>query len=159
MKKSQPRMRLAEVALSHPIVPPPADLTVGNPPDLGIELEPPAPLGRTRNAPPRPRVAQPQTPPQQVPEEPSREPVIAPELSPQESAAARSAAQASLDAAERNLALTSGHALTIAQQDLTSKIRGFMDNARDALRNSDWQRAKTLAKKAEVLSAELAGSL
>jgi hypothetical protein len=45
------------------------------------------------------------------------------------------------------------------QEDLASKVRGFGDNAREAMRSGDWARAKSLAKKAEVLSEQLAGSL
>jgi len=42
---------------------------------------------------------------------------------------------------------------------LASKVRGFMEAAREAMKDSDWERAKTMAKKAEVLSRELARGL
>ena len=45
------------------------------------------------------------------------------------------------------------------QSDLASKVRSFLAEAREAARVSDWTRASTAAKKAEVLSQELAGSL
>jgi len=38
------------------------------------------------------------------------------------------------------------------------KIRGFLGQAREAMRDGDWLRARNLAHKAEVLSAELANS-
>jgi len=74
-------------------------------------------------------------------------------------AAAKVDAQASLEVAERNLAAARGQALNAAQADLASKIRGFMDAAREAIRNGGWQRATNMAKKAEVLSRELAEGL
>jgi hypothetical protein len=82
-----------------------------------------------------------------------------PELSTGELETAKADAQASLDAAERNLSATRGKALNAAQADLASKIRGFMDAAREAMRNGDWQRATNMAKKAEVLARELAEGL
>jgi hypothetical protein len=72
---------------------------------------------------------------------------------------ARAEAQHSLDVAEKNLNMTQGKKLNATQEDLASKVRGFGDNAREAMRSGDWARAKSLAKKAEVLSAQLAGSL
>jgi len=59
---------------------------------------------------------------------------------------------------ERNLTLAQGKKLNPTQQDLASKVRGFADNAREAMRTGDWVRAKNLSKKAEVLSEQLAES-
>ena len=73
--------------------------------------------------------------------------------------AAKSETQHSLDIAEWNLSQTHGMKLNTAQEDVASKIRGFMETAKDAMRNSDWQRARNLAKKAEVLSHELVANL
>jgi hypothetical protein len=56
------------------------------------------------------------------------------------------------------LARISGKSLNAAQKDLESKARSFMDTAREAIRNGDWPRAQNLAKKADVLSRELAAS-
>jgi hypothetical protein len=70
--------------------------------------------------------------------------------------AAKSDAQQSLVIAERNLGLVQGKTLDATQQDLVSKIRGFVDSAREAMKENDWQRARTQAKKAEVLSREFA---
>jgi len=49
--------------------------------------------------------------------------------------------------------------LNAAQQDLASKVRSFMAEARGAAQIGDWTRARAAAKKAEVLSQELAGLL
>lgn len=63
----------------------------------------------------------------------------------------------SLGIAERNLASVHGKSLNAAQSDLVSKILGFIKDARDAAQAGDWSRARSLAKKAEVLSVELVG--
>ncbi len=52
-----------------------------------------------------------------------------------------------------------GKTLSAAQSDLVEKIHAFLGQAREALRASDWVRARNLAQKAKVLSIELAGSL
>jgi hypothetical protein len=155
--KKRPPAHFVTIVLAHPVIPPPtAENALGEAPDL--ELEPasmPVRLGPPRNLPARPKVpALPATEPA-VAGKPS-EPAITPELSTGELAAAKADAQASMEAAERNLAATRGKALNAAQADLASKIRGFMDAAREAMRNGDWQRATNMAKKAEVLSRELA---
>jgi hypothetical protein len=85
-------------------------------------------------------------------------PVIAPQLSPQETAAAQQETNQSLRIAEKNLAATRGKTLNASQADLVSKIRGFLKDAREAAQTGDWSQARGLAKKAEVLSAELVGS-
>jgi hypothetical protein len=87
------------------------------------------------------------------------EPFIAPQLTAGETSAAKHEAEQSLEAADRNLAKTRGRTLDASRTDLVSKIREFMDDAREAMRNGDWTRARNLAKKAEVLSSELSRSL
>jgi hypothetical protein len=86
-------------------------------------------------------------------------PLIAPQLTPEDAAAAKQQTDQSLNIAEKNLATTQGKKLSPAQTDLASKVRGFVSDARDAARASDWVRARDLAKKAQVLSEELAKSL
>jgi len=86
-------------------------------------------------------------------------PMIAPELTPQESAVAQQQTNQSLGIAERNLESARGKNLNTAQADLVSKIRGFIKDAREAAQITDWSRARSLAKKAQVLSEELTGSL
>jgi len=86
-------------------------------------------------------------------------PVIVPELTMQESTAFQQQATESLTRAEYNLAATKGKSLNATQADLASKVRSFIADARAAARNGDWARARNLAKKAQSLSEELAGSL
>ena len=155
--KKRPATHFENLALAHPVIPAPAvEAAVSEAPDLGIEPAPmPVRLGAPRNPPARPKVAAlPATEPAAA-GKPS-EPTIVPELSTGELVAAKAEAQASLDATERSLAATRGKALNEAQTDLASKIRGFMDAAREAIKNGDWQRATNMAKKAEVLARELA---
>jgi len=86
-------------------------------------------------------------------------PVIAPQLTLQESATAQQETNQSLSIAEKNLAAVRGKKLNAAQSDMVSKISGFLKDAREAAQTGDWSRARSLAKKAEVLSNELIGSL
>lgn len=158
--KKRPAAHLGNLVLARPVISSAAaENALGEAPDLGIEPAPmPTRLGPPRNPPARPKVAaSPATEPPTA--EKPNEPTIVPELSAGELRAAKADAQSSLDVAERNLAATRGKALNAAQADLASKIRGFMDAAREAMRNSDWQRATNMAKKAEVLSRELAEGL
>jgi hypothetical protein len=85
-------------------------------------------------------------------------PAIAPSLSAQETAVAQQQTSESLGIAEKNLASTRGKNLNAAQSDLVSKILSFMKDAREAAQLTDWGRARGLAKKAQVLSEELAAS-
>jgi len=91
--------------------------------------------------------------------EKSDAPTIAPQLTPQESAVAQQQTNESLNIAEKNLRTARGKTLTAPQTDLVSKIRGFIKDAREAAQITDWSRARSLAKKAQVLSEELASSL
>ena len=84
--------------------------------------------------------------------------MIAPSLSPKETSAAQQQTNESLAIAEKNLAATKGKNLNATESDLVSKIQSFIKDARDAARLKDWARARGLAKKAQVLSEELAGS-
>jgi hypothetical protein len=85
--------------------------------------------------------------------------MIAPQQTPQESAVAQQQTKQSLSIAERNLESARGKNLNAAQSDLVSKIKGFIKDAREAGQIADWSRARSLAKKAQVLAEELAGSL
>jgi len=154
--KKRPTFHYAAVALAHPVVPVAAvaNLPPEPPPDIPLELVSPAGLAWPRRAVPRPHAVS-QAPPETATEEKEADPLIAPELSPAQLAAARSDTLRSLEATSANLARVQGKSLNPAQNDLTSKIRGFMDSAHEAMQSGDWQRAENLAKKAEVLSQEL----
>ncbi len=129
-------------------------------PELRFEL--PAVPGRLiglRPVPPRPRGSAPSNATTGSDAEKSDAPTIAPQLTPQESAVAQQQTNESLNIAERNLGAVRGKTLSAAQTDLVSKIRGFINDARAAAQITDWSRARSLAKKAQVLSEELASSL
>jgi hypothetical protein len=129
-------------------------------PELLIELPPfPGNLIPVRTAPPRPRVSTPPSASSGSDAEKMETPLIAPQLSPQEAAVAQQQTSQSLSIAEKNLAFVRGKTLDATQSDLVSKIRGFIKDAREAVRIADWGSARSLSKKAQVLSEELAGSL
>ena len=115
-------------------------------------------LSVIRTLPAKPHVAPPVNP---QPARPGKlaDPVITPELTTEELSIAKGDTQHSFDTVDRNLALMQGKRLNSAQSDLVSQIRGFEQSARDASREGDWSRARNLAKKAEVLSQELVGTL
>jgi hypothetical protein len=109
--------------------------------------------------PPRPRVAV-----QPVPADPAgnakaEAPLLAPQLSEQEIASAQQQMNDSITIAQRNLANAKGHRLNTTQTDLASKVNSFLAESKIAVREGDWNRARNLAKKAQVLSEELASSL
>ena len=117
------------------------------PPAPSLSPAPISPPAKPAPAKPRPDPAKP-APPQ-----------ISPGLSPQEQAAAERATNEDINVAERNLQAVYGKQLNAAQHDLVEKIRGFLGQAREAMRASDWVRARNLAQKARVLSTELLNSL
>lgn len=129
-------------------------------PDLDLVMPPFAAVlvpVRSAPTPPRPRASS--SPLLNTPAadtEKSEVPVITQQLTVEQSAAAQQEMNQSLDAAEKKLAGARGQRLNAAQADLVSKIRGFVKDAREAAQAGDWARARSLAKKAEVLSAELA---
>ena len=153
--KKRPTFAVKQLAMNRPIVPQPVEVSLSDPPVIPREPDPAPRLVAPRPAPPRPRVAAAPAPGPAAAEKP-REPIIAPELSDDQLAAAKLETQQSLIVAERNLNLVQGRPLNVAQQDLISKIRGFIDSAREAMKENDWQRARSQAKKAEVLSKEFA---
>ena len=129
-------------------------------PDLQFEWPPLATiLLPVRGGPVRPRVSA--APPAGTGSdaEKTEAPTIAPRLSLQESTAAQQETNQSLSIAERNLVATRGKNLNPTQSDLVSKIQGFLKDAREAAQVGDWSRSRSLAKKAQVLSEELAKSL
>ena len=127
--------------------------------DATIDVEPPpSPLVIARSVPARPRVPVSNSSQSDVASKPEV-PQIAPQLTPAETNAAQQQTNQSLSVAERNIGSATGRTLNATQQDLASKVRSFMAEAREAANTGDWTRARNAAKKAEVLSQELAGSL
>jgi hypothetical protein len=129
------------------------------PPNIDLEIPPPpAPLPTRTPPPAKPRgFAAPVNP--SAPAGKPDTPQIVPELSTQESTSLQRETAQSLLAAEHNLDATTGKSLNTMQSDLASKVRSFISDAREAGRAGDWGRARDLAKKAQVLSEELVGSL
>jgi len=122
-----------------------------------FRIEPPSNNGKifgARSVPARPRVNSP-SPTEAV----DAATGLVPELSPQDAAAAKQQVADSIAIAERNLTITRGRKLLPAQSDIVSKIKGFLAEAHEASRESDWTRARNLAKKAQILSEDLASSL
>jgi hypothetical protein len=155
--EKRPAAHVVNVSFTHPVLPVNSmDALPDNPPDILYQPAQLPSLGAVRT-PSRPRVATPPSSPSTAEKAP--ETIILPELSPEQMFAAKAETQHSLDAAEGNLARTQGRSLNPAQKDLESKARSFMDTAREAMREGDLPRAQNFAKKAEVLSRELAASL
>jgi len=126
-------------------------------PDLRLEVPAfPLPL-LSPKSPVRPHVAAPAAP-AGADAEKNDAPLIAPQLSPQESVTAQQQTNESLRIAEKNLAAMRGKKLNAAQSDLLSKIQEFLRDAREAAKTQDWSRARSLSKKAQLLSEELASS-
>ena len=127
-------------------------------PDLSLEIPSlPSPLSLNKQ-PVRPRVPA-QLAPEAAESRKPPAPSLEPELSPQEIAAAQQQLNESTSVAQKNLEAAKGRSLNPTQADLTSKVSAFLQESKQAVREGDWTRAKNLAKKAEVLSQELAASL
>ena len=124
-----------------------------------FRVEPPSNPVRllgTRSVPPRPRGANGSAPESS---NGTNAPELVPQLSAQETAVAKVQFAESMAMVERNLAATRGKNLTASQTDIVSKITGFVAEAREAGGEGDWVRARNLAKKAQILSEDLAKSL
>ena len=127
-------------------------------PDLPWDFAPPpAGLVATRQ-PARPHVAV-QPAPEPAETVKTDAPSLAPQLSEQEIAAAQQQMNESIAVAQRNLANAKNRQLNATQNDLASKVNSFIDDSKSAVKDGDWTRARNLAKKAQVLSEELAQSL
>lgn len=158
LTRKPPTAHPGPMAFAHPIVPAAISIeSIGEAPEIHVEITEPPKLVPVRSSPPKPRIAQTLPVEPAVAEKPA-DPVIVPDLSAEQLNSAKSEAEHSLEIAEWNLSRVQGKPLNSSQEDVASKVRGFLDTARDAMKNSDWQRAKNLAKKAEVLSHELVAS-
>jgi hypothetical protein len=157
--KKPATVHMTGIVLAHPLTP--SGMTnesLGDAPDLEVEsVEMPPRLAAPRSGPARPHVAA-APPAEPAPLEKAAEPMILPDLTTDQLNAAKAETQQSLDAAEAKLGQTQGKQLNATEEDVASKVRGFMESAREAMKNGDWVRAKNQAKKAEVLAMQLARS-
>jgi hypothetical protein len=126
-------------------------------PDLPWDFVPASGLALTRQ-PARPRVPV-QTAPEVVGSAKPDPLSLAPQLSQQEIAAAQQQMNDSLGIAQRNLETAKNHKLNATQSDLASKVNSFVEESNAAVKEGDWTRARNLARKAQLLSEELASSL
>jgi hypothetical protein len=161
--RKRPAIPWTTAILVRPVTPPsPAqvmDIPEDQVPDLRLELPAiPPRLVTTRSAPARPRGTAPGSNGTGADSEKSESSLITPQLSAEETMAAQQQTNQSLSIAERNLQSVRGKRLNAAQTDLVSKIRGFLKDAHEAAQAADWARARTLSKKAQVLSEELVAS-
>ena len=146
------------IAVVKPVIPPATEVALEEPPDLPVEVQSAPPqIGPSRSQPPKPYVAAPVAQASGGVDK-HAEPTIAPEVTTEEAREAQWETQRNLDMAEKNLLIAQGKQLNAAQEDLVSKVRGFADNAREAMRTGDWVRAKNFSSKAQVLSKQLAAS-
>jgi hypothetical protein len=159
--QKKPRVSWSTAVLVKPTVPPSAPQstseTTDPAPELRLELPPPLKLATVRVAPPRPRAAS--SPSADVETDKPEIPLLAPQLSAEEKSNAQQQVNTSISAAEKNLESTRGKTLNAVQADMASKVRGFITDTREAANGGDWPRARNLAKKAQVLSEQLAGML
>jgi hypothetical protein len=142
---------------------PPLDATAVEPPSVPTTTDAPAvdlPLAKAA-PPPRRAPSSPATAETNEGDNASHPP--APRIAPQLSRGDQQAYQRRINddsaVAEKNLLSTTGRQLNATQQDLTDKIRGFLDQSREAGKEGDWARSENLAQKARLLSVELINSL
>lgn len=150
-----------------------------------VPLEPPVPvaLPETTKSPasipaptaPGPKNPEPATPPPGLipkpdtlkrpatvtPDEPERPaaPQISPQISASDQAELTKQTQQYVADAQQNLHRADGRELNASQRDMVDKIRGFLDQAQDAIHTSDWSRAKNLSQKAYLLSLDFVKTL
>jgi hypothetical protein len=159
--RKRPTIAWQTASIVHPIVPASSPADAGTLPEVtsipSIEVAPPRVAFLPPHAvPPRPRLSA------QPPANGSvkdQGPLIVPQITAEESASAQQETNASLNTAENNLRAVQGKTLNPAQTDMSNKVKNFMSDAREAAHNGDWTRARSLARKAQVLSEELARSL
>jgi hypothetical protein len=81
---------------------------------------------------------------------------ILPGMTEEEASHQREAAEQLMASTESNLTQLTGRTLNPNQQEMVVQIRHYVDGARSALKESDTQRAHTLALKAYLLSDDMA---
>ncbi len=137
----------------NPAVPPPAVPVASAPAPPPVTIPPAKP-----SAPRRPASEQASADTESQPNRPAA-PQIAPVLTHEDAETYQRKTSDDISVAESNLQQTSGKPLNAAQTDLAEKIRSFVAQSRDAMKDGDWARAQNLAQKARLLSVELLNSL
>lgn len=94
------------------------------------------------------------SPPPSEPERPAA-PQISPQISASDESQLQQQANRYVATASENLHRSDGRDLNATQKDMVDKIRGFLDQAQQAIQTSDWERAKNLSQKAYLLSLDL----
>jgi len=125
-------------------------------PDFAIV--PPENVARIFNVRPAPARPRAESPRSSAAATSSKTPTLVPELSPQETATAQQQFSESVSIAEKNLGIAKTKSLSAFQADTVAKINAFLADAREASAEGDWGRARNLAKKAQILSEDLAAS-
>jgi hypothetical protein len=143
---------------------PPSAPTPRPPAATPAPAPPPRPAsGRTASTPPPPPAVASLPPPAASPPPPSPAPTPAPVLAPQvggeEERRLTLATQTRIEDAEKLVQRIDQKRLGRPQQETYSTIQSFLAKAREAMSGKDYQRAFTLADKAQVLAEELSQSL
>lgn len=123
-------------------------------PSNPVSTTSPPPLNSSPDKPKRPVT----TPPATEPDRPAA-PQISPQMSPSDQTQLQKQANQFVTTTQQNLHHADGHDLNATQKDMVDKIRGFLDQAQQAIQTTDWERAKNLSQKAYLLSLDLLKTL
>jgi len=159
--------KTVHAAVPKPVPPAPHQVTLPAPPDVrdsepsDVEL---AFLTVPLPAPPPGHNAHPAPPVHRASSDSSSSsrpapPQISPQISQADQAATEKRTNDGIKEAEKNLQQAASHQLSSSQQEMVEKIRGFINQAREALQDADYTRAQNLAQKAQLLSVELVNTL
>jgi len=161
-EEKRPAFPWKTAAVVRPIIPEPlspSETALPEVDSVSAEMAPPTLRLVPPRIPARPRVS---SQPSAAAENGSKSedgPLIVPQMTDAESAAAQQEISSNLAAAERNLESVRDKKLSASQNDMVNKTKGFIADAHEAVHASDWARARSLARKAQVLSDQLARSL
>jgi len=141
---------------------PPPEIAAGPPPAVPVAATPaPPPVAIPPSKPSAPRRQSAEQASADTEAQPNRPaaPQISPALTQEDTQTYQRKTNDDISVAENNLQQASGKQLNAAQTDLADKIRSFLSQSRDAIKDNDWARAQNLAQKARLLSVELLNSL
>jgi len=141
---------------------PPPENATAPPPAVTVAANPaPPPVAPPPSKPVAPRRASNEQASADAEGQPSRPaaPQISPALDADAAAIYQRKTNDDISVAENNVQQVNGKQLSAAQTDLADKIRSFLAQSREAIKDNDWPRAQNLAQKARLLSVELINSL